>query len=331
MIRWANALFLALLIIPVSAHAAAPIPKPKPGAELASGADAQAAITRFVNADDEINPNIAAYAPANRTAIETPASTAEAALYVVGKLSDSGSPIGDGLVWRVYKDYPDATGQLPLVHKSRGGDLELRVAQGRYIVHAAYGRAAVSRVVEVTGNATSETFVLNAGGLQLNAVLEDEDETRDADTEFELYVADAGDRRLVGTVRPGAIARLPAGNYHIVSKYGDVNAVRSADVLVEAGKLTRVSLRHQAGNVRLKLVRQVGGEAIADTQWTVYTNEGQPIFKHVGAHANMTLAAGHYAVVARHRDAEYSQSFTVESGEEEEVVVLAQRLAALQR
>ncbi len=326
MIRWAQVLFLALFVLPAtSALAAKPLPKPKP--TLSAGADPQAAITRFVNGEDRLGSNVAAYAPANHPTAVRPASDALASLYVVGKLADDGGPIGDGLIWRVYQDFPDETGQLPLVHKGRGGDLETRLPEGRYIVHAAYGRAAMSRVVELRGPASSETFVLNAGGLQLNAVLEDDDATRAADAEFEIYVPENGDHRLVGTVKPGAIARLPAGSYHVISKYGDVNAVRSADVVVEAGKLTRVSLRHQAGNVRLKLVRRTGGEAIADTQWTVYSDDGQPIFKRVGAHANLTLAAGRYAVVAKHRDAEFRQHFTVESGEDEEVVVLAQQFA----
>ena len=327
MIRWAHVLFLALLVLPAtSALAKTPIPTPKP--TLSAGADPQAAITRFVNGGDRMGPNVTAYAPADPAAVVPPATGAQASLYIVGKLASDGGPIGDGLIWRVYQDFPDETGQLPLVHKGRGGDLELRLPEGRYIVHAAYGRAAMSRVVELRGPAMSDTFVLNAGGLQLNAVLEDDDDaTLAADAEFELYVPENGDRRLIGTIRRGAIARLPAGSYHVISKYGDVNAVRSADVLVEAGKLTRVSLRHQAGNVRLKLVRRTGGEAIADTQWTVIADDGQQIFSHVGAHANLTLAAGRYAVVAKHRDTEFRQHFTVESGEDEEVIVLAQQFA----
>lgn len=325
MIRLARLLFLCLLALPVAAaHAAVPIPKPKPGTERVAAADPQAAIRRFVDGDKGVETGIIAYAPSQPRSL-APTSTTEASLYVVGKLAEGGGPIGDGLIWRVFRDYPDDSGQLPLVYKGRGGDLEVKLTQGRYIVHAAYGRAAMSRVVDVRGKATSETFVLNAGGLQLNAVLEDDDETRSADADFELYVLENGERRMIGTVRPGAIARLPAGSYHVISKYGDVNAVRSADVVVEAGKLTRVSLRHQAGNVRLKLVRRQGGEALADTRWTVYSDDGRAIFERVGAHANLTLAAGRYAVVAKHRNDEFSQSFVVESGEDEEVIVMAQR------
>ncbi|GAB5378413.1 MAG: hypothetical protein AcusKO_48750 [Acuticoccus sp.] len=328
MIRCARLLFLMVFLLPaMDAIAAAPIPKPNPRA-AAAAPDPQAAITRFVNGEDRMSPGVVAYAPASRTSLQ-PAGTKDASLYVVGKLADGGGPIGDGLMWRVFRDYPDDTGQLPLVYKGRGGDLEVKLKEGRYIVHAAYGRAAMSRVVDVRGPASSETFVLNAGGLQLNAVLEDDDETRKADAAFELYVLENGDRRMIGTVRPGAIARLPAGSYHVISKYGDLNAVRSADVVVEAGKLTRVSLRHQAGNVRLKLVRREGGEALADTRWTVYTNDGRAIYERVGAHANITLAAGRYAVVAKHRDDEFSQSFVVESGEDEEVIVMAQRYAPM--
>ncbi|MEM6761788.1 MAG: hypothetical protein AAF615_02825 [Pseudomonadota bacterium] len=324
MVRWAFSSLLVLIMLPVTlANAAAPVPKPKP---TLSGADPQAAIARLVQGETELGTTVNAYAAAGGAALR-PAENSQSSLYVVGKLADEGGPIGDGLVWRVFRDYPDENGQLPLVHRGRGGDLELRVAPGRYIVHVAYGRAAMSRVVNVNGPTTSDTFVLNAGGLQLNAILDGSSQAGSG-ANFELFMLEGGDRRLIGSVRAGAIARLPAGSYHVVSRFGDVNAVRSADVVVEAGKLTRVSLRHSAGTVRLKLVRNAGGEAIADTAWTVYTDDGSPVFERVGAHANLTLAAGRYAVVARHRDIEFTRSFVVESGDDADVVVLAQRLAS---
>ncbi len=323
--RWATCFFLSCVVVPpAAANAAAPIPKPKP--IQSAGADPQSAITRMVNGGETMDGSYVAYAPANGPSLER-SGTTQSSLYVVGKLAEDGGPIGDGLVWRVFRDFPDANGELPLVHKGRGGDLEVRLQPGRYIVHVSYGRAAISRIVNVQGSATSETFVLNAGGLQLNAQVDGiETEATKQATKFELYAIENEEKRLIGNVNPGAIARLPAGNYHIVSKYGTVNAVRTADVLVEAGKLTRVSLRHQAGEIRLKLVRNEGGEAIADTAWTVYNGDGEEIFERVGAHANVTLAAGEYAVVAKHRDAEFRQSFTVSSGQASDVTVLARQL-----
>ncbi|MEO1103854.1 MAG: hypothetical protein AAFW98_09030, partial [Pseudomonadota bacterium] len=174
-VRWTAAAAVSFALFPF-ATALAEIPVPKPNPLHAERENPQAALARLVDGDAALPGNAAAYAPATGTVSRAPRSTTEATLYLVGKLDEDGDPIGDGLMWRVYSDYPDEAGQLPLVHKGRGGDLELRLREGRYIVHVAYGRAAISRVVEVTGPTTSDTLVLNAGGLQLNALLDDEDD-----------------------------------------------------------------------------------------------------------------------------------------------------------
>jgi len=96
--------------------------------------------------------------------------------------------------------------------------------------------------------------------------------------------------------------------------------------VVEAGKLTRVSMRHTAGTVNLRLVRETGGGAIANTAFTIFTDDGRRVFDRRGAHASATLAAGNYAVVARHRNEEFSRSFTIRSGEDDAIDILAQRL-----
>lgn len=317
---------LAMLVAAVwcgIAHAAAPVPKPKPS--LISGGAAQAAINRLVN-EQRLSSQAVAYAPSGGVAEPLPSATRDVAVYLVGKLSKDGPPVGSGIVWRVYRDFPNANGELPIVHKATGGDLEMRLAPGRYIFHASYGRASISKAINLNQPVTSDTLVLNAGGLMLQAVMDGANQPLADDTVFELYALERETRRLVGTIEPGAIARLAAGSYHVVSRYGSVNAVRSADVEVVAGKLTQVALRHRAGTVRLKLVRSEGGEALADTAWTVYGDDGKPIFNRVGAHANITLAAGEYAVVARHRDTEFSRSFVVQSGADKDVVVLARQL-----
>lgn len=327
--HWATAALVAfgttILTAQLAMAASPPLPKPKP--DRTASANPEAALSRFVDAPPALTSSVAAYAPTGAAATIAP-RVDEAALYMVGKLSPDGEPIGHGLVWHVFKAFPGADGTLPLVEKVEGGDLELRLKPGRYVVNATYGRASASREINVAEAVVSEALVLDAGGLLLSATL-GEDEALASDVLFELSRIDGGERSVLGTVSPGTIARLPAGAYHIVSRYGDVNAVRSADVIVEAGKLTRVAMRHQAGSVRLKLVRDDGGEALANTEWTVYTDRGEAIFERVGAHASVTLAAGNYAVVARHRNSEFSRSFTVQTGDEADVVVLARRMPAL--
>ena len=81
--------------------------------------------------------------------------------------------------------------------------------------------------------------------------------------------------KVVTAAKAGVVLRLNAGIYSIVSTYGDANAVARADVTVEAGKLTEVTLTHAAAKVTFKLVTRRGGDAIADTQWSLATSPGR--------------------------------------------------------
>jgi hypothetical protein len=73
----------------------------------------------------------------------------------------------------------------------------------------------------------------------------------------------------------------------------------------------------------MKLVRETGGEAIADTSWSVLTNSGDPVRESVGAYASMVLTEGDYTIVAKNRDHIYQRDFTVEAGHNQEVEVIA--------
>src|SRR3546814_11951246 len=92
-------------------------------------------------------------------------------------------------------------------------------------------------------------------------------------------------------VRPGMIVRLNAGTYHVVSEYGDINAVVRADIQVEAGKLIEATLQHRAAQITLKLVSQPGGEAIADTAWSVLTAAGDIVNESVSAFSKIGRAS----------------------------------------
>src|SRR5690606_1455650 len=89
------------------------------------------------------------------------------------------------------------------------------------------------------------------------------------------------------------------------------------------GKLTEATIEHHAAEVTIKLVREAGGEAIADTSWSVLNESGDPIKETVGAFAPMVLAEGDYTVIAKNRDRIYQKDFTVEAGKNGEVEVVA--------
>ena len=106
----------------------------------------------------------------------------------------------------------------------------------------------------------------------------------------------------------------------------DALPIFRADIEVGAGKLTEATMRHTGAEVTLKLVSEEGGEALANTSWTVTTQDGIAVNESVGAFPTLILAAGQYTAVAKHQDDIYSRDFTVEAGLERDIEV---RLADL--
>lgn len=259
-----------------------PIPRPKP--KLSSGPAANRpieAIDRLVGADPAANPTapadafnspVTGYAPpasfVSRSRFPT---NIETQLRLTAKLAQDGDMVADGVQWRIFGELPDREGKLPMIASASGGDAEFTLRPGRYLVHAGFGRAGQAQLVEVDAEPKDQTFVLDAGGIRLDATLGSGAELQPALLKFEIYRRDpdgqSTGRELITTAEPGKIVPLAAGAYHIVSSYGGVNAQRTADLVVEPGKLTTVTMEHGATGVTLKLVSEAGGEAIADTSW----------------------------------------------------------------
>ena len=244
------------------------------------------------------------------------------------QLTDKGADITRGLVWRVFKPDPGPDGKLPLVASAHGGNATFQLDPGSYLVHAAYGRAGATKRITITKEARHENLVLDAGGLELDAVSADGVELPRGKLRFSIYqgkdAADlAKDALIVPNVQPKTVVRLNAGIYHVVSTYGSVNAVVRSDIRVDAGKLTEATVEHHAAEITLKLVREAGGEAMADTSWSVLNEAGESIKEAVGAYAPMVLAEGNYTIIAKNRDRIYQKDVQVEAGKNGEVELLA--------
>lgn len=260
------------------------------------------------------------------------AQSAEGQLTLVAQLTEKGAEITRGLVWRIFKPDAGPDGKLPLVASSQGGTTTFELEPGSYLVHAAFGRAGATKRITVGREAGRESLVLDAGGLTLNAVLSGGVGIQPDKLRFAIYEAEpnaSGDRALIApNVKPNTVVRLNARVYHVVSTYGSANAVIRSDIRVEAGKLTEALVEHRAAELTMKLVRENGGEAIADTAWSIITESGDPIRESVGAFASMVLAEGEYTVVAKNRDRIYQRDLVVEAGHNQEVEVLAADAAA---
>jgi hypothetical protein len=272
--------------------------------------------------------------PANTTVVPRAGGALDAGgatsgqVNLVALLTVDGQRIDQGLVWRVYAAKRDPRAASELLVTKREPSPTLSLEPGEYIVNAAFGRADITRKIVVTpGAATSEKFVLNAGGLKVKALV-DGIEPPPNSVSYDILSSerDQSDNRVrvLAGARPKVVNRLNAGIYRIVSRYGDANAKVEADVTVEAGKLTEATISHSAARVTFKLVQRIGGEALPDTQWTVQTPDGQTVMQSVGALPTHILAPGAYSVTAKLSTGVFKRDFTLASGEVTQVEVLMQ-------
>lgn len=242
-------------------------------------------------------------------------------------LVHDGPPIDQGLVWNLFQDSDQDSGPAKHIRTFRDASPLLRLAPGRYLVNVSFGRANMTRALTIQpGAPNSERFVLNAGGLRVNAMLGDGTAAPEMSVSYDIYAGETdqlGNRRkIMSGARPGLIMRLNSGIFHIVSRYGDANAIVNADVTVEAGKLTEVAIAHPGATVTFRLVTRAGGEAQSGAQWAILDGEGDVIKESAGALPTHVLAAGSYVVTARHSGRVFRQGFTVKPGDVAQVEVV---------
>lgn len=244
---------------------------------------------------------------------------------LVATLNDGGEPLPSGVTWRVFEGEPGPDGAYPLVADVEGGTTFLMLNPGRYFLHAMYGWAGATTQIIVTPSDTEQIVVLNAGGLRLRGMIGDDQPINPSELRFEIHGIDPefGERILIADdISQDEILALSAGRYHVVSYYGDTNAVVRADIDVDPGLLTELSLYHEAARVTLKLVATQGAEALANTAWSIVTQGGEILFDSIGAFPTLVLAAGEYIAIARHDDLIYESTFDVVAGRNRDVEVL---------
>lgn len=251
-----------------------------------------------------------------------------ATLTLSARLTPDGPPIGAGVVWRIFAGAQEPDGSRQLVAERRGGAADFTLKPGSYFVYCGFGYAGTTEHVEVGTGIKSETVILNAGGVRLNAVTgKDHPLLTPDDLSFDIFSQEVDARGepkpAALDVSPGEIVRLPARTYSVVANYGNANARTTADIEVKAGKLSDITLTEKAAKITVKLVSAEGGEAIANTRWSVLTQAGDLVTSGVGAFPAFVLAEGDYTVIANHEDGQFQRVVNVVSGENAEIEVLA--------
>jgi hypothetical protein len=270
-------------------------------------------------------PSIAAIPPVTAPAA---ASTAgQAVLSLTARYGKDLPVITSGLVWRVFPDRPDETGVFKMVREERGATPNIVLPPGSYVVHVTLGLVSAVRPVTLKSETDRESFVLPAGGLRIEGRV-GTSKIPQNQISFSIYKGsqfEVGNERapLVPSVAAGDVALLPEGTYYIISNYGDANSVVRSDIRVQAGKLTDVIITHRAAVITLKLVSDKGGEALANTAWSVITPGGDVIKESIGAFPRVVLSEGEYRAIAKNEGKVFERPFNVVNGVDGEVEVIA--------
>jgi hypothetical protein len=247
-------------------------------------------------------------------------------LYLSARFGRDMPPVPGGIVWRVFSDKPDPTGAMRPIREDKTASPTLLLPPGGYIVHATMGHTQALKKVQLRAEAVREVFDIPAGGIRIEGKVGDA-RIAAGQIHFDIFKGsqfEPGDKRpLTQNVGTGDVMLVPEGTYHIVSHYGDGNAVVRSDIRVQAARVTDVTVNHRAAVITLKLVGSEGGEAIANTQWSVLTPGGDVIKESIGAFPRVVLAEGDYRVIARNDGRSFQHDFKVVPGVDREIAVVA--------
>lgn len=256
-------------------------------------------------------------------------------LALSARFTADGPYIPRSLHWRVFSARPDNPSSLTLVQESNDAYPVFALAPGDYVIHASYGMAGTTQRVSLRAEPRKETLIISGGGLRVQGRVAD-NLIPSHRLKFDVYEGSflsRGGKALTGgraerppvvrNASPGDLVILPSGSYYIQSTFGEGNAVIQADVRIEAGRLTDATVHHRAAQITLKLVNTRGGEAIANTQWSVLTPGGDVIKESIGAFPRVILSEGDYRVIARNEGKSYQHEFKVITGVDSEIAVVA--------
>jgi len=264
--------------------------------------------------------------PVTTAAPPAPApSPAQPVLALAARFGKDLPAVSSGVVWRIYSDKPDASGAFQLVREDRGATPNIVLPPGGYVIHASLGLVSAVRPVTMRNETLREQFDLPAGGLRIEGRV-GSTKIPQGQITFSIYKGsqfEVGERApLAQNVAAGDVMLLPEGVYYIISNYGDANSIVRSDIRVQAGKLTDVTVTHRAAVITLKLVGAKGGEALANTAWSVITPAGDVIKEYNGAFPKVVLSEGEYRVIAKNEGKVFERPINVTNGVDGEIEVL---------
>jgi hypothetical protein len=265
-------------------------------------------------------------APPPMVAPPSAAAPIQAVLALSARYGKDLPAVTSGLIWRIFPDRPDDSGAFKVLREDRSATPNIPLPPGNYVVHVTLGLVSAVRTVTLKAETDRESFILPAGGLRIEGRV-GTSKIPTNQISFAIYKGsqfEGGDRApLVPSVAAGDVVLMPEGTYYIISNYGDANSVVRSDIRVQASKLTDVVVTHRAAVITLKLVSDTGGEALANTAWSVITPGGDVVKESIGAFPRVILSEGEYRAIAKNEGKVYERPFNVVNGVDGEVEVIA--------
>jgi hypothetical protein len=258
--------------------------------------------------------------------VASPPATGQVALYLFARFGADKPLIPGNLTWRIYSDKPDANGAFKLVQEQKVAAPAFVLPAGGYIIHCTFGQASATKQINLRSETVREVIDVPAGGIRIEGRVGDVRIPQGQIT-FDIFKGsqfEPGDKRPLTTgIVTGEVMLVPEGTYTIVSNYGDGNSVVRSDIRVRTGQLTDVTVTHRAAIITLKLLASAGGDALANTAWSVLTPGGDVIKESTGAFPRVILAEGEYKAIARNEGKVFERDFKVVTGVDSEIAVMA--------
>lgn len=236
----------------------------------------------------------------------------------------------DKVHYTIYKSDVTLDGKREKITQSSKSAPTFWLPAGNYYVTATYGLASADVEVKITANKrTEKTIIVNAGALHLSSKVEGTSEALKKQVFYVIYNAKADlegkYREVFSTSQAEKIARIPPGEYLIEGHWGNTNAEVSLSAIVTAGKRTNANIIHQAGRAKFKLTAVPGGAPTGKPYWVFYDNNGTEIGRNVKPTPERIFAEGKYSLVVRHDDQEYRADFSIKSGDEKQIDIVAKQ------
>ncbi len=234
----------------------------------------------------------------------------------------------DKVHYTIYNGAVSLEGKRQQIAQLTQSSPALWLSAGNYFVTATYGLASASIEVKITANRrTEKTIIVNAGALRLSSKIEGFPEKLNSQILYVIYEAKADTegnyREIFSTAQAEGTVRVPPGEYLIEGHWGKTNAKVPVSAVVTAGKPTNATVVHRAGRARFKLKSVSGGTPTGRPFWTFYDISGAEIGRNVKPSPERIFAAGRYIVVVRYLDQRFRAEFSIKSGDQKRIDIVA--------